>query len=264
MLLADPRPPILESAASQAKLPPLAEGYVHSCETFGTVDGPGIRYVLFMAGCPLRCQYCHNPDAWRRGDGIRLAARDVLGEISCYRGFFQRSGGGVTLSGGEPLAQPRFCKDVLRGCKRMNLHTALDTSGYLGHAADDELLRDVDLVLLDIKAFSERVYRELTGAPLQPTIEFARRLAALGKPVWLRYVLVPGLTDNLNEIQRLAEFSGGLGNIERVDVLPFHNLGAHKWRARGLKYRLADRTPPSESSLQQARSVFRAAGLAVN
>lgn len=243
-----------------AARPALLEGWVHSTETFGTADGPGIRYVLFLSGCPLRCQYCHNPDTWHRQDGTLTPVADVLADIGSYRGFI-RANGGVTLSGGEPLVQARFCKAVLQGCKAMGLHTALDTSGYLGDLADDELLANVDLVLLDIKAASGRRYHQLTGVELKPTIKFAEDLAAINKAVWLRYVLVPGLTDKLDEIESLATFAAGLGNVERVDVLPFHKLGEHKWRDRGLDYRLERVEPPSQEMLETVRQTFRAAGL---
>ena len=236
------------------------EGWVHSTETFGTADGPGIRYVLFLSGCPMRCLYCHNPDTWHRQDGTPTPVEDVLADIAGYRDFI-RERGGVTLSGGEPLVQAKFCKAVLSGCKAMGLHTALDTSGYLGDLADDELLADVDLVLLDIKAATGRRFHRLTGVEIQPTIKFAEDLAAINKAVWLRYVLVPGLTDNPIEIESLARFAAGLGNVERVDVLPFHKLGEHKWRDRGLDYRLERVQPPSDESLEQARETFRDAGL---
>lgn len=252
------------TAATPAGVSPAAaaalEGWVHSTETFGTADGPGIRYVLFLSGCPLRCQYCHNPDTWHRQDGTPTPVEDVLADIAGYRGFI-RANGGVTLSGGEPLVQPRFCKAVLHGCKAMGLHTALDTSGYLGHLADDALLADVDLVLLDIKAATGSRYHQITGVDLKPTIRFAEDLAAINKAVWLRYVLVPGLTDDMNEIRSLARFAAGLGNVERVDVLPFHKLGEHKWRDLGLHYRLERVQPPSPALLDEACETFRAAGL---
>jgi pyruvate formate lyase activating enzyme len=240
----------------------LLEGWVHSTETFGTADGPGIRYVLFLSGCPMRCLYCHNPDTWHRQDGTLTPVDEVLADIAGYRGFIQASGG-VTLSGGEPLVQARFCKAILQGCKAMGLHTALDTSGYLGDLADDELLANVDLVLLDIKAATGKRFQKLTGVDLKPTIKFAEELAAMNKPVWLRYVLVPGLTDNRDEIASLATFAAGLGNVERVDVLPFHKLGEHKWRDLGLDYRLERVQPPSQELLEQTRETFRAAGLLV-
>ena len=244
----------------------LLEGWVHSTETFGTADGPGIRYVLFLSGCPLRCQYCHNPDTWHRRDGTLTAVEDILSDIGQYRNFFGRGRGrgGVTLSGGEPLVQPKFCQAILRGCKEMGLHTALDTSGYLGKQADDALLDDVDLVLLDIKAASGRKYRSLTGVPIDPTIRFAERLAHRDQPVWLRYVLVPGLTDSLDDIEAMATFAATLGNVERVDVLPFHQMGEHKWRELGLPYRLAGTPTPTPEMVVKARETFRAAGLLVS
>lgn len=238
------------------------EGWVHATETFGTAAGPGIRYVLTLAGCELRCQYCDAPDTWSRGDGAPALVSDVLADISRRKSVL-RGRGGVTLTGGEPLMQAKFCKAILQGCKAMGLHTALDTSGYFGDLADDALLAEVDLVLLDIKTISEARYRELTGVELEPTIRFANVLAALNKAVWLRFVLVPGLTDQVEEIERLAKFAAHLGNIERVDVLPFHQQGGHKWRDRGLDYPLAGIKPPTEEMLEQARNLFRAEGLTV-
>lgn len=238
------------------------EGWVHSTETFGASDGPGIRYVLFLSGCPLHCIYCHNPDTWHRRDGKLMTAREVLSDIGDYREFISEHGG-VTLSGGEPLVQPDFCAAILRGCKETGLHTALDTSGYLGNLADDEMLGNVDLVLLDIKAFRESVYQRITDVRLAPTAVFAERLADLGKPIWLRYVLVPGYTDNLDDIAGLATYAAGLGNVERVDVLPFHKLGEHKWRARRLHYGLESVAPPPEERIGEAREIFRTAGFFV-
>ncbi|WP_207482710.1 pyruvate formate-lyase-activating protein [Arenibaculum pallidiluteum] len=237
------------------------EGWVHSVETGSTVDGPGLRYVLFLSGCPLRCLYCHNPDTRHMHDGTCTPAASILAEIELLSGFLRHGHGGVTLSGGEPLVQPAFCARIFRGCKELGLHTALDTSGFLGSHADDALLADTDLVLLDIKAFREATYRTLTGATLRPTLEFAERLSLMGKPIWLRYVLVPGLTDNADEIAGLAEFAAGLGNVERVDVLPFHKMGEPKWRALGLPYRLGDTQPPSADLTERVYGMFRAAGL---
>lgn len=236
---------------------PAVSGWVHSVETAGTVDGPGLRYVLFMAGCPLRCLYCHNPDTRHMHDGTPTNSAAVLADIAATAGFLRHGHGGVTLSGGEPLVQPEFCAAVFRGCKALGLHTALDTSGFLGSHADDYLLADTDLVLLDIKAFREEVYRRLTGVPLRPTLEFAERLAGMGKPVWLHYVLVPGLTDDPKDIAGLAEFAAGLGVVERVDVLPFHKMGEEKWRSLGWKYELYDAQPPSAELTGRVRDLFR-------
>ncbi len=241
--------------------PGSVSGWVHSVETGGTVDGPGIRYVLFMSGCPLRCLYCHNPDTQHMHDGTRTTSTEVLDDIALYAEFLKRAHGGLTLSGGEPLVQPEFAAAILRGAKALGMHTALDTSGFLGNHADDHLLEDVDLVLLDIKAFSEKTYRHLTGVPLRPTLEFAERLAGMNKRIWLRYVLVPNLTDDAAEIDGLAEFVAGLGVVDRVDVLPFHKMGEHKWKALGRKYMLTDTEPPSRELVERVRGQFQARGL---
>ncbi|PWC31291.1 pyruvate formate-lyase-activating protein [Azospirillum sp. TSO35-2] len=241
--------------------PGAVSGWVHSVETGGTVDGPGVRFVLFLAGCPLRCLYCHNPDTLHMHDGTPTLSTAVVDEIGGYAEFLKRARGGITISGGEPLVQPEFCAAVFRGAKAMGLHTALDTSGFLGKHADDLLLEDVDLVLLDIKAFKESTYRRVTGVPLRPTLEFAERLSVMKKPIWLRYVLVPGLTDDLAEIRDLAGFAAGLGVVERVDVLPFHKMGEHKWKALGRRYMLSNTPEPSAELTGRVRDIFRAEGL---
>lgn len=238
------------------------EGRVHSIETCGTADGPGIRYILFLTGCPLHCLYCHNPDTWHRKDGKLMTVAEVLADIKKYLPFIQKRGG-VTLSGGEPTVQAGFCAEIFRGCKAMGLHTALDTSGFLGAKVSDEMLTDIDLVLLDIKAARKSIYRSLTKVQLDPTLDFADRLSALNKPVWLRYVLVPGFTDQIEDVQELASYAATLGNVERVDVLPFHKMGEHKWRERGLSYQLESVEPPSAEKLDQVRQAFREAGLFV-
>lgn len=237
-----------------------ATGLVHSVESCGTVDGPGIRFVLFLSGCSLRCRYCHNPDASFVRRGRERSAADVLEEIGRYRDFLKAAGGGVTLSGGDPLFQPAFSKAVLQGCHALGLHTCLDTSGHLGRGADGELLAHTDLVLLDIKAWNPDRYRELTGGDLLPTLEFAERLAALRKPAWLRYVLVPGFTDNMEEVEALARYASRLGNVERVDVLPFHQMGRFKWDELGLDYTFRDVPEPSAALTDGVREIFRAAG----
>ncbi|KAA0676667.1 pyruvate formate-lyase-activating protein [Azospirillum brasilense] len=255
--------PITPHPAHAAGTGASVRGWVHSVETGGTVDGPGLRYVLFLAGCPLRCQYCHNPDTRHMHDGSPAQSSDVLADIATYADFLHRAHGGLTISGGEPLVQPEFCAAIYRGAKQLGLHTALDTSGFLGSHADDHLLADVDLVLLDIKAFKEATYRAVTGVPLRPTLEFAERLSAMRKPIWLRYVLVPGLTDHLDEIEGLAEFAAGLEVVERVDVLPFHKMGEFKWKQLGLPYALANTEPPPPELTERVRGIFRTQGLKV-
>ena len=240
---------------------PVAHGSVYSKDAGGAVDGPGIRYVLFVSGCPLRCQYCHNPDTWHRKHGKETTSAEIMAEIASYSTFLRKAKGGITISGGEPLTQIEFVAEVFHGAKAMGLHTALDTSGFLGKRVSDAMLDDIDLVLLDIKAFTEETYREVTGAELQPTLDFARRLSDKGKAIWLRYVLVPGLTDKLDEIEGLAAFAAELGVVERVDILPFHKLGEFKWQDCGRDYQLGDTEPPSPELVDKVRGIFAAHGL---
>lgn len=236
-------------------------GSVHSWDISTGVDGPGTRFVLFTAGCPLACAYCHNPDTQTMGNGTRRTVEEVLDRIQRYRAFIGASGGGVTISGGEPLLQPDFTRAVLQGAQALGLHTALDTSGALGVRADDELLAATDLVLLDIKAVDPEVYADLTRGRLAPTLRFAERLATLRKPVWVRYVLVPGWNDSRDQLERHAAYVAGLANVERVDVLGYHRLGREKYAQLGLTDRLDGVAAASPAQVQAAREVFAAAGL---
>ncbi|MFD8483987.1 pyruvate formate-lyase-activating protein [Kitasatospora sp. NPDC059673] len=240
-----------------------AGGSVHSWDLSTGVDGPGTRFVVFLAGCPLNCLYCHNPDTMRMRSGTRTTADEVLAEAAKYTGFIHATGsGGATLSGGEPLLQPAFTGELLHRFKHeLGLHTALDTSGFLGARASDALLADTDLVLLDIKSWDRALYRRLTGRPLEPTLDFARRLAGLDKNVHLRFVLVPGLTDPPENVAGVAAFAASLGNVSRVDVLPFHKLGQSKWAALGREFTLADTPTPTPEQVQAARDIFAAHGL---
>ncbi len=239
-------------------------GAVHSFDLSTGVDGPGTRFVAFLAGCPLRCQYCHSPDTWYRRSGIRMTVDELMAEIGKYRRFITVAGGGVTLSGGEPLQQPDFTGEVLRRCKAAGLHTALDTSGFLGDRASDDLLDNTDLVLLDIKSRDPATYRHATRTgEVEPTLRFARRLADRGTPLWIRFVLAPGLTDDPDNVEGIAKFVAGLGTVQRVEVLPFHRLGAHKYTELGLRYPLADTEPPTPEVLDRVRGQFRAQALTV-
>ena len=238
-------------------------GAVHSWDLSTGVDGPGTRFVLFTAGCPLRCLYCHNPDTWSERGGVRTSVADVMARVERYRTLFDVTGGGVTVSGGEPLLQPAFTGAVLHACHEAGIATALDTSGALGARASDALLADVDLTLLDVKCADPARYRRLTGGDLDPTLRFARRLALLGRTTWVRYVLVPGWTDDVAEVGPLAEFLAGLGVVERVDVLPFHRLGLAKYDALGIAAPLARTPGPTIESLAAVRGAFAAAGLTV-
>lgn len=239
-------------------------GSVHSFDVSTGVDGPGTRFVAFLAGCPLRCQYCHSPDTWHRRNGRPTTTDDLLREITRYERFIKVAGGGVTVSGGEPLEQPDFVRDVLRRCHEHGLHTALDTSGFLGDRADDELLSYTDLVLLDIKSGDPATYRRVTGTGrLEPTVRFAHRLAERGVPIWVRFVLVPGLTDDPANVDAVAAIAAGVPTVERVEVLPFHRLGVAKYEALGLPFALADTPAPDAELLERVHAQFRAHGVAV-
>lgn len=237
-------------------------GRIHSWDLSTGVDGPGTRFVLFVNGCPLRCLYCSNPDTWHMRDGRDTTADEVMTQIGTYRDFLTAAGGGVTLTGGEPLLQPGFTAEVLRRCKEAGLHTALDTSGFLGTRATAALLADTDLVLLDIKSFDVNTYRKLTGGELAPTLNFATRLDRLGVPMWIRYVLVPGWTDDMDAVDGLARFVSGLGSVDRVEVLPFHKLGAAKYEALGIPFPLRDQPTPEPEMTERVRARFREHGVA--
>lgn len=238
-------------------------GYLHSVETAGALDGPGIRRVLFLNGCPLNCVYCHNPDTRKFKGGTKTDAFTELRAIARQKEMLLSMKGGVTLSGGEPLWQPAFVKAIFEGSKMMGLHTALDTSGFLGKKADDELLSFTDLVLLDIKHFDPDAYKRVTGVDLQPTLDFAERLSALKKPVWMRFVLVPGYTDDMDSISRMAAYAKDLGNVERVEVLPFHKMGEYKWEAMEMDYALFDIPEPEPDLVTKAKSRFEDEGMVV-
>jgi pyruvate formate lyase activating enzyme len=232
-------------------------GYVHSYETASRVDGPGIRATLFLSGCLLRCQYCHNPDTWHLRDGHKIAAAAAIRRLGDFAPALRMMDGGLTLSGGEPLLQPAFAYRIFTAAKGMGLHTALDTSGLLGSNADDDFLKQVDLVLLDIKSWDPDTYRTVTSRDVAPTLRFAERLAAMGKPVWVRFVLVPGLTDAPANIDGVARFVAPMKNVEWVEVLPFHQLGAFKWKELGYEYRLADRASCPPELLASTIARFR-------
>ncbi|MFI6654998.1 pyruvate formate-lyase-activating protein [Streptomyces sp. NPDC050523] len=238
-----------------------ATGRIHSWDLSTGVDGPGTRFVLFVSGCPLRCLYCANPDTWHMRDGRAASVDEVMEEIEKYRAFITMAGGGVTVTGGEPLLQPAFTGEILRRCKEAGLHTALDTSGFLGARAHDDLLAHTDLVLLDIKSFDITTYRRLTGGELSPTLNFATRLDRLGVRMWIRYVLVPGWTDQPQHVDALARFVAGLSSVERVEVLPFHKLGAAKYEALGLPFPLRDTPSPAQASVERIRERFRTQGV---
>lgn len=239
-------------------------GYYHSYEIVGSVNGPGVRFTLFLSGCPLRCQYCENADTWNLANGRRVTMGRMVDEISKYAAFVTTAHGGITVSGGEPMLQMRFLDALLRRCKQdLGLHTAVDTSGFLGARASDEFLDLVDLFLLDIKSGDPETYHLVTGADLAPTLRFAERLSARGNRMWVRFVLVPGLTDAPENVEAVAAFTATLTGVERVEVLPFHQLGANKWAELDLSYQLSEVSPPSEELVRRVEAQFRSHGLTV-
>ncbi|HEY5724176.1 MAG TPA: pyruvate formate-lyase-activating protein [Allosphingosinicella sp.] len=236
-------------------------GFLHSFTTGSAVDGPGIRLVAWTTACMFRCQYCHNPDTWTLSNGIPVTIERATEELRKYAPGLKAMKGGFTLSGGEPLMQSRFAVRLFAAAKAMGIHTAIETNGYYGDHLSDAELADIDLVILDMKAFDPQQHKRVTGLDNEKVLAFCRRLAALGHNMWLRYVLVPDLTDDPEEIRRVAEFAASLGIVERVEVLPFHQMGKYKWERLGLDYRLASTSPPSAASVAQAIGIFRNAGL---
>lgn len=243
-------------------------GSVHSWELVTAVDGPGTRLTTFLSGCPLQCLYCHNPDTLTMKDGKPVTSDELLARIARYRAVFAATGGGITLSGGEVLMQPAFAARILRGAKELGIHTAIDTSGFLGAAATEAMIDDIDLVLLDVKSGDPDIYRDVTGRELEPTLVFGRRLAARldGPEVWVRFVLVPGLTDGIDNVERVAAYAASLneirpGTVTRVEVLPFHQMGRDKWAALGREYVLDDTEPPTPELTERVRAQFRSHAL---
>lgn len=239
-------------------------GSIHSWELVTAVDGPGTRMTVFVAGCPLQCVYCHNPDTLMMKNGQPIATDELLARMKRYRRIFKATNGGITLSGGEILMQPAFAFNVLKGAKDMGIHTAIDTSGYLGAAVSDEMLDQIDLVLLDVKSGIEETYKKVTGGrELQPTIDFGDRLSARGTEIWVRFVLIPGLTDAPENIDAIAKIVTRWKTVTRLEVLPFHQMGMDKWEALGEEYTLADTKPPTVESVNDVREHFRSYGLTV-
>lgn len=232
-------------------------GNIHSFESMGSVDGPGIRSVVFMQGCHLRCAYCHNPDTWTTKENHAIRSCDLMDKILKFKTYFEFSGGGVTFSGGEPLLQADFLLDMLKRCKKNGIHTTVDTSG-VGHKGEKrfrpdyrEILKYTDLVMLDIKHTDEKVYKELTGLDMEYFCEFKEALIKSGCDVWIRAVIVPGINDSHEYIESLKEFTKDIPNIKKYEVLPYHTLGVNKYEKLGIKYRLSD-TNPMDKALAKA------------
>lgn len=236
------------------------KGLFHSFESFGTKDGPGVRFVFFLQGCPLRCLYCHNPDTWKpRDHAYEMTPEEAFREVMKVKGFIRN--GGVTVSGGEPLLQADFITGLFKLCKEAGIHTAVDTSGFLLNDKIKEVLEYTDLVLLDIKHINPEKYRQLTAQPLEPTLRFIDYLLEINKPVWVRYVLVPGYSDDEADLRQWAEYVSSLPVVQRVDILPFHQMGIHKWEQIGAKYELKEVLPPTAEEVEKAESIFRSYNL---
>jgi len=237
-------------------------GFLHSYTSGSAVDGPGIRLVAWTTACMFRCQYCHNPDTWTLSNGIPVTLERAIDGVRKYANGLKLMHGGFTLSGGEPLMQDRFTVRLLAAVKQMGVHTAIETNGFFGERLSDEELNNIDLVILDMKAFTPGQHDRVTGIKDNAEVlHFARRLAALKRPMWLRYVLVPGLTDLRSEMEQMAKFAASLGVVERVEILPFHQLGEYKWERLKLDYKLAGTHPPNGEMIAEAIGIFQDAGL---
>ena len=240
------------------------EAYLHSTESFGTVDGPGVRFVIFLQGCPMRCKYCHNPDTWDMHAGERRSAESLIEEYEHNRAFYKN--GGITVSGGEPLAQIDFLLDLFRLAKEKEIHTCLDTSGATYRPGDSEynrkldaLMELTDLVMLDIKHMDPVSHRELTGLDNEGILSFARYLAQKNVPLWIRHVTVPGITDDPDALTRLGQFIGTLDNVKALDVLPYHVMGVSKYKELGVPYPLEGVEPATKEQAAQARQIILSA-----
>ncbi|MBN3522371.1 pyruvate formate-lyase-activating protein [Paenibacillus apiarius] len=232
-------------------------GRIHSVETFGTVDGPGIRFILFMQGCALKCQYCHNRDTWSLNDGKEMTIEEVLSEIESYLPYYRSSGGGLTVSGGEPTLQGPFVKELFRQVKeRWDLHTTLDTNGVNEVTKLADLYDLTDLVLLDIKHINNEKHMSLTGVPNTRTLETARWLSDHGKKMWIRHVFVPTINDAEEDLLELGRFIGSLQGVEKVDILPYHQMGVYKWEHLGEKYPLEGVPSPTPEEVERAQRLI--------
>ncbi len=235
-------------------------GRIHSLESCGTVDGPGIRFVAFLQGCPLRCQYCHNPDTWDTQKGTEYTPQKLVSEAEKYKSYMRFSGGGITLTGGEPLLQAKFVLEVFKLCKSKGISTALDTSGFVFNYLVKEILNYTDIVLLDIKNFDPKVYEELTSVSLSPTLQFLNYLKSIQMNVWVRYVVVPGLTDNFESIKKLSDYLDNFPNVSKVELLGFHKMGEFKWKELGHAYRLSETKEPDKETMDRIKGIFETNG----
>jgi len=236
---------------------------IHSVETCGSVDGPGIRYVIFFKGCPLRCVYCHNPDTWSDDKGTEITVSELFSDIKNYKEFMKFSGGGITVTGGEPLIQSEFIYELFKLCKKNDIHTAVDTSGNVFNENVKKVLEYTDLVLLDIKAFEDEIFKKITGKSVKNTLIFAEWLNKKNIEAWIRFVFVPTVNDDFVDIVKISNFVQRLNNVSRVEVLPFHKMGEYKWEELKLNYKLKNVMPPIEKDIEKVKNIFREKGINV-
>lgn len=242
------------------------KGKIHSIESCGTVDGPGIRYVIFTQGCPLRCQYCHNPDTWNPNakHAVEISVEDLIKDILKYKSYMKASGGGITATGGDPLMQKDFIAALFKACKQEAIHTALDTAGFVDiDKITEEVVNNTDLVLLDIKSYNPNTFKKIAGREINKTLAFAEYLAEKNVRTWIRFVLIPGLSDNEEDMKSLAKYITTLKNVEKVGILPFHQMGAYKWKELGIPYNLKDTPQPTNDEAEKVKNLFRSFGLVV-
>lgn len=239
----------------------MCKGYIHSLESFGSVDGPGVRYVVFLQGCDLRCQFCHNPDTWKHQGGEEWEAKDLFEKVYKYKSYWGKNGG-ITVSGGEPLLQLEFVTEFFRLAKERGVHTTLDTSG--GPFTEEEpfisgfqeLMKYTDLVMLDLKEWDSKKHKELTGQTNENILKLAKYLSDQGKDMWIRHVLVPGKTDEEDALKQMDAFIQGLKTVCRVEVLPYHTMGEFKWKELGINYPLAGVRVPTEEEVKRAEELL--------
>lgn len=241
----------------------MIKGKIHSIETFGTVDGPGIRYILFFQGCPLRCKYCHNRDTWDTKSGKEYTVDEIITDALKYTSFMKFSGGGITASGGESTLQPEFLSELFKKAKENDIHTCLDTSGFVDIKTIDPILDNTDLVLLDLKHMVEEKSIDLTGVGMDKALKLARHLDSRNIPVWIRHVLVPGITDDTDNLEKLGQFVATLKNVERFELLPYHSMGIHKWENLGIDYELKDVPDATKEDIKKASETISKFGVKV-
>lgn len=241
----------------------MIKGRVHSIETFGTVDGPGIRFIVFMQGCPLRCKYCHNRDTWDAKGGKEYTTDELITEVLKYSSYMKFSGGGLTVSGGEATLQPEFVAELFAKAKKNGIHTCLDTSGFVDIDKIDPILDNTDLVLLDLKHMIDDKAKDLTGVTIQKTLKLAKHLDERNIPVWIRHVLVPGITDDRKNLEALGKFVSTLNNVDRLELLPYHTIGVHKWESMGIEYELKGVPDATPEDIKKASQVLKEFGVEV-